>query len=141
VVVHGTRFVVRVRDAAENRTCVRVQEGIVAVHQHVDGHERSVRLHAGDQLGCEAEPKQPTSAQDHKPARVVHRKRTSNQEALEPVAPSGTLAEENRLLSDALAAERDDDRARARRLFQKLLDRYPSSPLARDAASGIERTR
>jgi hypothetical protein len=53
----------------------------------------------------------------------------------------GTLDEENRLLSAALGAEREQDRERARALFSTLLERHPASPLAPEARAGLDRTR
>jgi hypothetical protein len=62
-------------------------------------------------------------------------------EATSEREPAGTLDAENRLLAEALSAERKHDRARAQRLFAELLHKHPSSPLAVDAAAGLQRTR
>jgi hypothetical protein len=56
-------------------------------------------------------------------------------------APAGTLDEENRLLAEALRAERKQDRARAHRLFSELLRKHPASLLAVEAEAGLSRTR
>src|SRR6185503_14934704 len=54
VVVHGTKFSVRVdsSEAGVTRTCVRVREGLVAVH-HAAG---TAMLHANEAWGCPESP-------------------------------------------------------------------------------------
>jgi len=136
VIVHGTRFSVR---ATGGKTCVRVTEGLVAVHPEAsDAPVR--RLGPGDQWGCEVETAR-------EPVRIK-RPRTTARAMTEPELetssepePTGTLDAENRLLAEALSAERKNDRARAQRLFAELLRKHPSSPLAVDAAAGLQRTR
>jgi hypothetical protein len=58
---------------------------------------------------------------------------------VQPAHEAGTLDEENRMLSAALAAERQGDRSRARALFGELLRRHPASPLAPEARRGLTR--
>lgn len=141
VIVHGTEFSVR---AEGGMTCVRVTEGIVAVHPESSDAEVE-RLGPGDAWGCEPETeagKARRSARAAKRARVA---RTSEREELveaEPApVPAGTLDEQNRLLAEALRAERKQDRARAHRLFNELLLKHPASPLAFEAEAGLSRTR
>jgi ferric-dicitrate binding protein FerR (iron transport regulator) len=134
VVVHGTRFTVRVTGSERERTCVRVQEGVVAVHAHRAG-AAPVRLLAGDAWGCDEAP-----AKAARPA-TVSRKANPAQRPSASNAARGTLDAENRLLADALSAERADDRARAHALFNELLARHPGSPLATEARAGLQRTR
>ena len=59
----------------------------------------------------------------------------------EAMAGVGTLEQETRLLSRALAAERRGNRQQARALYSQLLESYPSSPLAPEARKGHARVR
>jgi hypothetical protein len=141
VVVHGTVFSVRVdsKRAAGSRTCVQVTDGVVIV-QH-DGSETA--LNRGDRWGCDGNP----SAQLGAPAvaesapeldRAVSEPRPFPRSS--PRAPQhGTLAEESRLLQEALAAERLGQQPRAQSLLEQLLARYPSSPLAPEARRAATR--
>jgi hypothetical protein len=63
----------------------------------------------------------------------------SRSAAREPGADANALAQQNRLLQAALAARSQGDHARAVRLLDELLRRYPSSPLAESAR--VERFR
>lgn len=188
VVVHGTVFSVRVGDANEPSTCVRVEEGVVAVH-HAHG---VARITGGQSWGCDkvkvaSTDRQPTPVvglpvvmaeksertQEAAPASARHTRARAAQrpavverpekttprgsaeetvvavsEPREPVtsedaAPvlSGTLAAENRLLTEALSAEQAGDASQARSLFSQLLARYPSSPLGPEARAGLARLR
>jgi hypothetical protein len=136
VIVHGTRFTVR---AKGSKTCVRVTEGLVAVHpESSDGEVK--RIGPGEQWGCEHED---DKLEHVKPERAQTKVRVRARAAVETTEPepTGTLDAENRLLAEALRAERKQDRARAHRLFEELLEKHPSSPLAADAAKGLARTR
>ena len=178
VIVHGTRFSVRVGGPDRPGTCVRVSEGLVEVRA---GRERKM-LPPGTQWGCE--PQTPSvaavvgplaranvatavpldstveaSTADSGPrvqsapraqlrkaarlarARAAARRAAEQDRAEQPVRLSGTLAEENRLLAAALTAERGRDAERARELFEQLLARNPSSPLAPEARAGLSRVR
>ena len=57
----------------------------------------------------------------------------SRPKTVEDTKPSGTLAEETALLSSALAAERTGQREKAAAALERLLSRYPESPLAPEA--------
>jgi hypothetical protein len=150
VIVHGTVFSVRFDPNAQTPTCVRVEQGLVEVRQHGS----SVLLGPGAEQGCTpstatAAPAKPGSAgatarEQSRPAPSAPSSGASS--ATPPrhsssVRETGTLDEENRLLSAALAAEREGDRARARAMFSELLRHHPASPLAPEARRGITRTR
>lgn len=138
VIVHGTRFTVR---ATGSKTCVRVSEGVVSVHPEANDAEVK-RLGPGEQWGCEPERKAAEPPSAARTAKTRTRpSRAAELEPREPEAPSGTLDAENRLLAEALRAERRNERSRARRLFAELLREHPSSPLALEASKGLERTR
>jgi ferric-dicitrate binding protein FerR (iron transport regulator) len=140
VVVHGTRFRVRVDEG----TCVRVTEGLVAVHPR-SGGEDELRLGPGEQWGCEqsqpsaergddaAEGAGATAHTPQRKARGPRRARGS--------AEDRALEVENALLRDALRAERAGERERACELFGELLQRHPDTPLADVARAGRERCR
>jgi hypothetical protein len=136
VIVHGTRFTVR---AKGSKTCVRVTEGLVAVHPEASDGEVK-RIGPGESWGCEPEGEKPAPqrAQNKPRARPA---RAPAEAPLEVEPAGGTLDAENRLLAEALSAERKQDRARARKLFAELLEKHPSSPLVTEAAKGLARTR
>ncbi|HVW28121.1 MAG TPA: FecR domain-containing protein [Polyangiaceae bacterium] len=150
VVVHGTKFTVRVDSpqAGVTRTCVRVREGLVAVH-HAAG---TAMLHAGESWGCPEAPA--TVVRADAPARIavnearhdVRPKRVAHPVAV--VAPpdsreaperEGTLAKETALLQTALAAEHRGHRDTAMAALTKLLSTYPESPLLPEARAALER--
>jgi hypothetical protein len=139
VVVHGTKFTVRVdsSEAGVTRTCVRVREGLVAVH-HAAGR---AMLHAGEAWGCPDErpvvartEAEPASAR----AKVaVRRTVTANTPSRPP--REGTLARETELLESALAAERGGRREVAMASLTQLLSTYPESPLSPEARDTLKR--
>lgn len=145
VIVHGTVFRVRTNPAGSpHGTCVSVTEGRVAV-RHTAG---TVVLDPGQSFGCEP----PASSTP-----VAEATAATKPEAVEPKAPrrtanrverrakekdaraSGSLEQENQLLSGGLSAERAGDCAKAIRAFNELLSRYPSTPLAPEARGGLYR--
>jgi ferric-dicitrate binding protein FerR (iron transport regulator) len=139
VVVHGTAFSVRVMESA---TCVRVQHGAVSVSRP----GRTVVLRDGESAGCEASASAPAAVEAPKaPAAtpVPSPERSAARATSKPAAaagePASTLAQETELLQGALSAERRGDLAAARRNLRVLLARYPSSPLADEAAQALER--
>lgn len=153
-IVHGTRFKVSlITDGGGRRTCVRVQEGRVEVRGPVGAR----LLGAGDVSGCAGRPAgmgenppqpPPTAAGAGPPGSMpkprVHRRvrRGPRPEAALPEPPpasSGQLMQQNRLLSQALAAEREGELEQARRAFERLLAEHPTSPLAPDARRGLAR--
>ncbi|MGD8862167.1 MAG: FecR family protein [Myxococcales bacterium] len=130
VVVHGTRFSVRVGDG----TCVRVREGLVAVH-HAGGERR---LGPGQQWGCEGAAAEPaTAVQDDSRSDAQSAPRAARRARV----AGGTLEAQNALLRDALRAEQAGDPARSCELLGSLLDRYPDTPFAEVAHAGLERCR
>jgi len=150
VVVHGTVFSVRV-DSNRGRgqaTCVEVTDGVVIV-QH-DGSETA--LNRGDRWGCDANPSESPSeraelAANPNPALETPPATADSASAEHRFVPRnvprslqhGTLAEESRLLQEALAAERLGQPERAQVLLNQLLARYPSSPLAPEARRAFAR--
>lgn len=131
VVVHGTRFSVRVEsvEAGVTRTCVRVTEGVVAVEQP----SASAMLYAGDEWGCGSPPPameapEPTVKPTVRRARPIPSTRTQ-----------GTLAEETALLQTALAAERHGFTGAASVAAARLVARYPDSPLLPEARAVLDR--
>ncbi len=135
VTVHGTEFEVGLRAGT---TCVRVREGRVSVRR---GSEHRF-LGPGESSGCR-EPATARAVEDRRaaaPDAEPERRRPERPRNPRPAEPvSGTLAEETRLLSAALSAERRGDKAGARRIYGQLLEQYPSSPLAPEARSALGR--
>lgn len=151
VVVHGTVFSVRVDANREHgrETCVEVTDGVVIV-QHGSSE---TALNRGDRWGCEASdasaspsgaklPASPAASAFAEQNGNLSEQRSVSHNAPRAV-PHGTLAEESRLLQEALAAERMRQPERAQLLLGQLLARYPSSPLvpeARRASARIANT-
>jgi hypothetical protein len=145
VVVHGTVFSVEVRgeSVGDTKTCVRVTDGVVVVHRAAAVE----RLEAGNSSGCElpvvaeedeepAEEVATPGGKSTRPARVAPPVPAPRA----PVKPS-TLAEENRLLQSALAAEARGEHRAAEDYLRSLLTNYPKSPLAQDAEAALRRVR
>jgi hypothetical protein len=136
VIVHGTRFSVEhlvAAGASPGETRVSVTEGVVAVES--SGGER--RLVAGMNLVV-PEP----LAVDVAPGPVPSASASPEPAGEAPVAASSassTLSAENALLAEAMASRRghEDERALAR--LDRLLTRYPASPLTETAR--VERLR
>jgi ferric-dicitrate binding protein FerR (iron transport regulator) len=139
VIVHGTAFSVDVRAVADSRmqTCVRVEEGVVSVSH--DGHAE--RLTASQSWGC-ADASAPPSMPIDSAAPPPNRERPSHPPGA-VTAPadvsSSALAEQNKLLRLALAAEARGDTEKASDALHLLLERYPESPLAPDAQAALAR--
>jgi hypothetical protein len=137
VVVHGTKFTVRVdsSEAGVTRTCVRVREGLVAVH-HATGR---AMLHAGEAWGCPGEaPVALAEVPVKAPAKAVVRRAAPVNTPPRP-AREGTLARETELLQSALAAERGGRRDAAVASLTELLATYPESPLSPEAREALKR--
>ena len=130
VVVHGTEFSVQVlaSDGDTPHTCVKVTEGLVSVER---AGQRAL-LGAGHALGCETVPRAEPEA-------------TGAGEGSLPSSPTAgkvtvsTLPLETHLLKEALIAERDGNRARAKRLLKRLVAKYPQSPLRAEAQTTLVR--
>jgi hypothetical protein len=138
VTVHGTRFSVSY-DANTTRpaTCVRVMEGVVSVNRA----GRVESLHADQSSRCDT-----ITASQPEPQAAVTTQLSPGRERVTATAlpermdnPTSSLALENQLLLAGLAAERrhDDDVAKA--ALQKLLTRFPASPLAQEARHALSR--
>lgn len=135
ITVHGTAFTVRVtRSSGTTETQLSVQEGRVSV----DGPEGRTWLGPGESWSSRppsppsrraAGSDTPKAAPSALPPRVA---------AARP-AKGSTLAEENRLFQGAVVARRAGRYATAVELCDRLLSRYPDSPMAADAR--IERQR
>jgi len=145
VVVHGTVFSVQVDDqhGAGNQTCVKVTDGVVIV-QH---GAAETALNAGDSWGCGEGASSATPADSAAPASNEAPSADGTAGTSEPghsvrpghVSERGTLADENRLLQDALASERLGNKAKAQGQLTRLLAKYPSSPLAPEAKRALAR--
>jgi len=139
VTVRGTRFRVVVSEAAKRwSTRVDVSEGVVTV----ESGGKTVELRAGD-LWSSSPPPEPAAAAvpSGPPADVAGTGTgdvTASSSRRGALLPS-TLAEENELLRQAMAAARANDHARAAALFDDFLVRHARSPLAENAA--VERLR
>jgi hypothetical protein len=155
VEVRGTVFDVAVKNGPADcprRTAVAVTEGAVEVRSR---GKRSL-LHAGETwLGECSAPEKPAAEASRAPAPV----RASKKGPAAPLNPAGSavaasaveppvvkadaaessLNEQNDLYAAATAARKQGDGGRALALYERLLDRFPSGPLAESAA--VERIR
>jgi ferric-dicitrate binding protein FerR (iron transport regulator) len=123
VQVRGTEFDVELRP---NGTCVRVQEGLVAVYS---GGEHLVA--PGQTWGC-AEPEAAASVV-HAEAPVRHAPAVARPMAATP----SDLRAQNALFQAALEAQRDGRTAQAARLYRQLLARSPQGPLSSQARANL----
>jgi hypothetical protein len=141
VVVHGTVFTVQVdpQQNAGQRTCVRVTDGVVIV-QHGN---LETALNAGDSWGCNEASGEEPSGVSRAAQPGTDGEADSNRAELHKAAPHtnerGTLGDENRLFQAALAAERQGQKAKAEQTLNRLLTKYPSSPLASEARRALSR--
>lgn len=128
VIVHGTKFrVALVEDDGERRrACVSVTEGRVEVRRN---GASPVFLGPGERSGCDRAESASRVEERRPPARA------------ERVRPSTTLAEENALMTKALAAERANQRDVAEAHYRQLLTRYPRSQFLPEARAGLARVR
>jgi hypothetical protein len=134
VVVHGTKFSV---EYLGGTTCVRVREGVVSV-QRENAHER---LTAGQVSGC-GEPENVAGNIGRVSANAGESSARMGKGAQKPrLNVGGTLNQENVLFKRALAAEQDRDLGAAEANLERLLERYPSSPLAGEARRVLARVR
>jgi hypothetical protein len=131
VEVRGTRFKVSLAtpDAAcggGTQTRVAVTEGVVVVR------------HAGIESSVEAGQQWPSGCAQ---AAVATRAASGASAAhgSGSAAPASSLAEQNDLFADAMAAKRRGDPGEALAEFDRFLARYPASPLAESAT--VERMR
>lgn len=149
VVVHGTRFSVKVENAASGTTTsVEVTEGTVAVLRDgartllTPGMSWSSKAATETSAASPSQgPSAPLPDETGKSADKLARKSPASPAAQPKLAATdpSALAEQNKLFAAAVAArQRGDDRAALGQLNQ-LLGRYPTSPLAPEAR--VERFR
>jgi len=145
VEVRGTRFTVSIGPALACAggvtTKVRVTEGAVVVR----GAHGEVRLAPGDAWPACSDPAvaqpppattlaaKPTAAENLAPKLAVPSSDLSAKPPL--VAPVSSLADENALYQKALAEKRSGDTVTAVQSFERLLSRYPKSPLVESASA------
>jgi hypothetical protein len=122
VQVRGTEFDVELRP---NGTCVRVQEGLVAVYA---GGEHLVA--PGQTWGC-AEPE--AAAPAPAPRAEAH---VRHAPAAARPTPSDLRAQ-NALFQAALEAQRDGHDSQAARLYRQLLAKSPDGPLSAKARANL----
>lgn len=152
VEVRGTRFRLRVLDAAEScgagtRTRLEVTEGVVEVR--AASSVISVKVGQVWPADCSLQPEQPAappeaalrSAPASAPTRDAVRggaavSGNQNQSASERAS---ALTPQNDLFAEGVARRRQGDVSGALRAYQALLNRFPASPLAENAM--VERMR
>lgn len=138
VTVHGTRFSVGIRGTG---SCVRVSEGVVSV---VRG-ERVERLTAGQASGCEpkADPSatEPTAGPDAEHQASTDFAARASRRSRGTRAQAGTLTQENRLFESILALEQAQRWSEAETLAERLLSRYPDSPMVAETRRVLARVK
>jgi hypothetical protein len=141
VEVRGTRF--RVSIVPPDRECeggvltrVAVTEGVVVV-RHLD---KEVRVGAGERwpAGCVHDSINVASGASTS-ASAGHGVRGPVNALNAPTTYASSLSDQNDLFSEAVAAKRRGDVLDAVAAYERLMARYPSSPLAESAA--VERMR
>jgi hypothetical protein len=136
VEVRGTEFDVELRPRATPGTCVRVQEGLVAVATGGEPHLVS----PGQTWGCAPVPV-PQAAQRMPAVTVVapvaDAAQSPSERRAEARARASDLRIQNRLFQSALEAERGGNFAEAAQRYHRLLARSPRGPLAAQARSNL----
>lgn len=133
VTVHGTVFSVDVRPgwSGERVTTVSVTEGLVSVKSG----DREIFLGPGTNWSSvpplNIAPSPSDSSPPGSPSGVDPSSAQPSPAA--PGANASTLAEENRLFREAIAARRAGDPRRTMDVVDRLLAKYPTSPLASEA--------
>jgi FecR protein len=136
VIVHGTKFAVEhvmAVGASCAETRVSVTEGVVGVEW--SGGERKLTM--GMSLVVPDVPPALTAAPT--PSSALDPAVESPPVETSASTPSSTLAAENALLAEAMTSRRDHQDERALARLDRLLTRYPASPLAETAR--VERLR
>jgi hypothetical protein len=133
VQVRGTEFDVELRPDRTPSTCVRVEEGLVAV---VAGGETHL-VAANQSWGCPAPSAAAGAAapQPAAPAAVALPAPERHAPAARPT-PSDLRAQ-NALFQQALEAERAGQYGEAARLYERLLARAPRGPLSAQARANL----
>jgi hypothetical protein len=146
VTVHGTHFTVAYDARSESRlTCVRVEHGKVSVERRTAEGLRSEVLTDGQSSGCADSASAPGA--EAATAQAATEGVTGARAVPAPGSRTGshapgarsTLAQENALLRDALAAEQSGDFARAERKLRLLVSKYPQSSLSQEARRALSR--
>jgi len=131
VQVRGTEFDVELVDShagARSGTCVRVEEGLVAVVAAGATHLVS----AGQTWGCPD-----VQAAAPVPAAAVIALPTPERHVATPRTSASDLRLQNTLFQTALEAERGGHYGEAARLYRRVLARAPHGPLAAQARSNL----
>jgi hypothetical protein len=133
VQVRGTEFDVELLDRAGTSTpatCVRVEEGLVAV---VAGGQTHL-VAPGQSWGCPVPPSAVVAAPVIAPVIAPPERHA----ATSPSRPSPSdLRLQNTLFQEALEAERGGRYTDAARLYRRLLARAPQGPLSAQARSNL----
>jgi hypothetical protein len=138
VQVRGTEFDVELYDklagapGSSPATCVRVQEGLVAVVARGETHLVS----PGQTWGCPAEA--PVVAARPAPSPAVALPAPERHAPQAPRLTPSDLRLQNGLFQQALEAERGGRNGDAARLYRRLLARAPHGPLSAQARANLE---
>jgi ferric-dicitrate binding protein FerR (iron transport regulator) len=130
VQVRGTEFDVELRPGSVPATCVRVEEGLVAV---VAGGQTHL-VAPGQTWGCASEA--PIAAVA-RPLPAPALPAPSRHVAVTPRPSPSDLRLQNELFQQALEAERGGRYLEAARLYRRLLARAPHGPLSVQARSNL----
>lgn len=135
--VKGTRFSVHLASQPscdlQTVTRVAVEEGTVLV-RGPDGLGDLVRTGERWPGPCADDRTQTPGARNSAPrARTSHRPRSETGQSAAPSEEASTLAIENDLFSAAMRAKRAGEPGEAKRLLDRLIADYPTSPLRRAA--------
>ncbi len=144
VEVRGTVFTVSLADADDacgggTVTRVAVEEGVVVVRR--GGVESRVTRGEKWPAGCDALAPPPIAGNDA-PSSKPSKKAAPAPTATAPAATASagsSLAEQNALFSEGINYKNGGQRGEAIASFEKLMSKYPASPLAENAA--VERMR
>jgi ferric-dicitrate binding protein FerR (iron transport regulator) len=136
VQVRGTEFDVELRPGSVPGTCVRVEEGLVAVVAR--GETQLVA--AGQTWGCPSEaPAAAVAAPAPVKVQATLALPAPERHAAPQVRPTPSdLREQNALFQQALQAERAGRSEDAARLYRRLLARSPRGPLSAQARANLE---
>jgi FecR protein len=130
VQVRGTEFDVELHPGASPATCVRVQEGLVAVFSGGETH----MVAPGQTWGCEAPV---AHAAVTRPVVSVGHRSASPRSSERSSERSSDLGEQNALFQAALEAQRGGRAPEATRLYRRLLARAPHGPLSAQARANL----
>lgn len=151
LIAYSSEYRVALRSVAAGRslTCVEVARGSVLVERP---GERNTTVRAGERWGCDGHKTAHRDSASQDAASLAseateltvapnQRSQRNQTRKTRPSQPTSTLAEENQLLADALKALRLGKPSRAETLLNRLLRKYPDSPLSGDARETLERAK